>query len=137
MTHRKYTLKLNRTPAHLRATLANAVCSLLMAERIRTTEGRAAAVCRLAERMITLARHGDLHSRRQALRVRKDRGAVAKLFRDLGPRYAKRSGGCTRGVKASFRRGDGAPLAVCELIDTARPVKVRKRKKEEEKKARS
>jgi large subunit ribosomal protein L17 len=114
--------------------LANAVCSLVKLERVCTTEGRAAAVCRFAEEMVTLAKRGDLHSRRQAISRLRDREAVAKLFKELGPRYAQRNGGYTRVVKASFRRGDGAPLAVCELIDTARAVRVRKRKKEEEKK---
>ena len=134
MRHRKYTLKLNRTPAHVRAMLANAVSSLVTEERLTTTQGRAAAVCRLAEKMVTLAKRGDLHSRRLALSVMRDRDAVAKLFKDLGPRYAQRSGGCTRVIKTSFRRGDGAPLAVCELVDTTRPVRVKKPKKEEGKK---
>lgn len=134
MRHRKNTLKLNRTPAHLRAMLANAASSLLTAERIHTTEGKAKAICRLAEKMITLGKRGDLHSRRRAAGVLGDGAAVAKLFKELGPRYASRPGGYTRVVKTVYRRGDGAPMAVCELVGTARPVKVRKAKKEEEKK---
>jgi len=131
MRHRKETLKLNRTPAHMRAMLANAVSSLIKLERLQTTEGRAHAVCRLAEKMVTLAKRGDLHSRRRASSLIHDREAVAKLFKELGSRYAQRSGGYTRIVKASFRRGDGAPMAICELVDTTKPVRVRKPKKEE------
>jgi large subunit ribosomal protein L17 len=115
----------------MRAMLANAVSSLIKLERIQTTEGRASAVCRIAEKMVTLAKRGDLHSRRRALSIIRDRDAVAKLFKDLGPRFAQRSGGCTRIVKASFRKGDGAPMAICELVDTTKPVRVRKSKKEE------
>lgn len=137
MRHRKNTLKLNRKPAHLRAMLANAASSLLTRERIQTTEGRAGAVCRLAEKMITLAKRGDLHSRRHALSIMRDRDAVAKLFKDLGPRYAQRSGGCTRIIKAGIRKGDSAPMAICELVDTAVQVRVRKAKKAEEKKSRA
>jgi large subunit ribosomal protein L17 len=134
MRHRKKTLKLNRKPAHLRAMISNAVCSLVMQERMQTTEGKAGEVCRLAEKMVTLAKKGDLHSRRRALSLMKDRDAVAKLFKDLGPRYAQRNGGYTRVIKAAFRRGDGAPLAVCELVDTTVPVRVKKAKDEEAKK---
>ena len=134
MRHRKYTLKLNRKPAHLRAMLSNAVCSLLTVERIQTTEGKAKAVCRLAEKMVTLGKRGDLHSRRRAASMLGDGDAVTKLFKELGPRYAARAGGYTRVKKASYRRGDGAPMAVCELVGTTRPVKVKKAKKEEEKK---
>ncbi len=131
MRHRKNTLKLNRVPSHMRAMLANAVSSLIKLERIQTTEGRASAVCRVAEKMVTLAKRGDLHSRRRALSIIRDRDAVAKLFKELGPRFAQRNGGCTRIVKASFRKGDGAPMAICELVDTTKPVRVRKSKKEE------
>lgn len=131
MRHKKKTLKLNRTPAHLRAMLANAVCSLIKHERIQTTQGRASAVNGLAEKMVTLAKRGGLHSRRRALSVLHDEEAVSKLFEELGPRYRERNGGYTRSIKTSFRKGDGAPMAVCELIDTTRPVRVKKRKKEE------
>ena len=128
MRHRKNSVKLNRTPAHLRAMLANAVCSLITHERIHTTEGKAGAVCRLAERMITLAKRGDLHSRRRALSILHDEEAVAKLFRELGSRYSGRSGGYTRRVKAFYRKGDGAPMVVCELVGTSVPVKLKKKK---------
>jgi large subunit ribosomal protein L17 len=133
MRHRKRTVKLNRTPAHLRATMANAVSSLIMLERLQTTQGRAREVCRLTERMITLAKRGDLHSRRQALRVLHDKEAVGHLFKDIGPRYMERKGGYTRIIKSLFRKGDGAPMAICELVDTEKPVKLKKSKKEERK----
>jgi large subunit ribosomal protein L17 len=134
MRHRKNTIKLNVTPAHLRANLSNAVCSLIMLERLQTTQGRAGAVCRLAEKMITLSKNENLHSRRQALKVLKDRGAVSKLFNELGPRYKERSGGYTRVIKAAYRKGDGAPMALCELVDTEKPVRIRKKEKDEGKK---
>jgi large subunit ribosomal protein L17 len=111
--------------------LANAASSLLKLERITTTEGRAGAVCQLAEKMISLAKRGDLHSRRRALSVLKDGEAVARLFKDIGPRYSERKGGYTRIIKAGIRKGDGAPLAVCEMVDTEKPVRVRKKKKDE------
>ena len=134
MRHRKRVLKLNRTPAHVRAMLANAVSSLIKLERLQTTESKAAAVCRLTEKMVTLAKRGDLHSRRRAMRVLHDGEAVTKLFKELGPRYGERRGGYTRVVKSSYRKGDGAPMAVCELVDTPKAVRIRKRKKEEGKK---
>lgn len=134
MRHKKKTLKLNRTPAHLRAMLANGVSSLIKLERMNTTESKAAAVCRMTEKMISLAKRGDLHSRRQAMSALHDGDAVTKLFKELGPRYGDRNGGYTRIIKALYRKGDGAPMAICELVDTKVPVKVRKRKKEEGKK---
>lgn len=131
MRHRKNTRKLNRTPAHMRAMLANGVASLIKHERITTTQVRADALCRLAERIVSLAKKGDLHSRRRAIAVLRDKEAVSKLFKVLGPRYKERNGGYTRIMKALFRKGDGAPMAVCELVDTTVPVRVRKAKKDD------
>jgi len=134
MRHRKKTVKLSRKPAHLRAMLANAVCSLLTRERIQTTLGRSGAVCAMAEKMITLAKRNSPAGKRRAQSVIRDRDAVTKLFKDLGPRYAQRTGGYTRIIKSTFRKGDGAPMAIIELVDTTVPVRVRKVKKDEEKK---
>jgi large subunit ribosomal protein L17 len=89
---------------------------LLKEEKIQTTETRAKEVNRLAEKMITLGKRGDLHARRQALAFITDEDVVKKLFDTLGPKYAERSGGYTRIIKGGIRRGDGAPMAVIELV---------------------
>ena len=108
---------MGRTTSHRKAMLANMVTSLLAAERITTTDTRAKAVRRTAEHMITFAKRGDLHARRQVLRLVADKTVVAKLFDELGPRYKSRNGGYTRVVKLGPRRGDGAPMSIVELVD--------------------
>ncbi len=108
--------KLARKKGPRRALLRNMVTSLFIAERIKTTEAKAKEVQRAAEKMITLAKRGNLHSRRQALSYMLDESAVTKLFEIIGPRYEDRSGGYTRLIKASPRRGDGAPMAILELV---------------------
>ena len=97
--------------------LGNMVTSLLEHELINTTSARAKEVRRTADNMITFAKRGDLHSRRQVLRTIANKRIVAKLFEELGPRYSDRSGGYTRIVKADSRRGDGAPMCIVELVD--------------------
>ena len=134
MQHNRAGRKLGRTTAHRRALFRNQLASLLKHERITTTLHKAKDLRPLAEKMVTLGKRGDLHSRRRAASMLGDGDAVTKLFKELGPRYAARAGGYTRVIKASYRRGDGAPMAVCELVGTTRPVKVKKAKKEEEKK---
>jgi large subunit ribosomal protein L17 len=116
MAHRIAGRKLGRPTDHRRALFRNLVTDLLRKERIITTEAKAREVKGLAEKMITLARRGDLHSRRQALRFVYDKAVVEKLFDQLGPRYASRPGGYTRLVKIGPRRGDGAEMAQLELI---------------------
>lgn len=108
--------KLGLLSDHRQAMLRNAVTSLLKEERIETTEKRAKEISRLANKIITLGKRGDLHARRQALAFLTDEKVVAKLFEEMGPRYADRSGGCTRIIKSGFRRGDGAPMAILELV---------------------
>lgn len=108
--------KLGRTMAPRRALLRNMVTSLLAQERIETTEAKAREVQAVAEKMITLAKRGDLHARRQAASYLFDEDVVKKLFDTLGPRYAGRSGGYTRVLKTGTRRGDAAPMAVLELV---------------------
>jgi len=108
--------KLGRRTGHRRAMLRNGVTSLLKEGRIETTETRAREIVRLAEKMISLGKKGDLHSRRQALAFITEEDVVRKLFDTLGPKYAERSGGCVRLVKAGFRRGDGTPMAIVELV---------------------
>jgi large subunit ribosomal protein L17 len=92
------------------------VTSLIIAERIVTTEAKAKEVNRLAEKMITLAKKGDLHARRQALAYMMDENAVTMLFEKIGPRFEARAGGYTRIIKKGYRQGDGAPLVILELV---------------------
>ncbi len=125
MRHRKKTVILSRTSAHRRALAANLVSSLIIHEQVTTTVAKAKAFAPLAERMITLGKKGTLAARRRALQVLRDKDAVAKLFADLGARFASRRGGYTRILKLAFaRKGDGAPLArlmLSELAPAAAP----------------
>jgi len=108
--------RLSRPSDQRRALLRNLVTSLLDAERVTTTLPRAKSAARIAERMITLAKRGDLHARRQAAAYLLDEDVVKKLFDVLGPRFAERNGGYTRVLKLGQRRGDGAPMAVVEFV---------------------
>lgn len=117
MRHRKAGRKLNRTSTHRGALFASLACALIKHEQIATTLPKAKELRRVAERLITLAKRGDLHARRQAYARIRDDDMVAKLFETLGPRYADRPGGYTRVLKAGFRFGDSAPMAVIELVD--------------------
>ena len=96
--------------------MRNLVTSFFLAERIETTEARAKEIQKFAEKMITLAKRGDLHARRQALSFMLDEDAVTKLFEKLGPRFEDRTGGYTRLLKKGYRQGDGASLAILELV---------------------
>ncbi len=116
MRHGKQGRKLNRTASHRKAMLRNMVTSLVEVEAIRTTDAKAKEVRRTAERMITLAKRGDLHARRRALRVIRSGAAVAKLFDEIAPRYVARNGGYTRIVKIGERRGDGAAISLVQLV---------------------
>lgn len=102
---------------HRRAMLRNSVTSLLEAEKITTTETRAKEIKRLTDKMITLAKKGDLHSRRQALAFITTEKVVHKLFTDIAGRYSDRQGGYTRIVRTGYRKGDGAPMVILELVD--------------------
>lgn len=112
MSYRKLGLRSD----HRRAMLRNAATSLLQAEKISTTEDRAKEVRKVAERMITLGKRGDLHARRQALSYLTSDAVVHKLFTDLAQRYRDRQGGYTRLIKTGFRKGDGAPMVIIELV---------------------
>lgn len=116
MRHRKKGRELSRTRSHRQATLRNMATSLFLHERIRTTEAKAKELRPFAERLITLSRRGDLASRRRAGRDVADQVALAKLFDEIGPRYGDRDGGYTRILKLGARSGDGAELAVIELV---------------------
>ena len=117
MRHGKKIAKLGRNPSHRRAMIANMVTSLLSEEKITTTHTRAKELRRSAEHMITFAKRGDLHARRQVLRFVADKQVVTKLFDELGPRYKGRNGGYTRIVKLGPRRGDGTFMSIIELVD--------------------
>lgn len=117
MRHRNQGRKLNRTPAHRSALLASLASALIKHEQIATTLPKAKELRRVTDRLITLAKRGDLHARRLAFSRIRDEAMVAKLFGTLGPRYADRPGGYTRVLKAGFRYGDSAPMAIIELVD--------------------
>jgi large subunit ribosomal protein L17 len=117
MRHRKAGRKLNRTSSHRRALFASLAAALIKHEQIETTLPKAKELKRVADRLITLAKRGTLHARRLASARVRDDAMVAKLFATLGPRYADRPGGYTRVLKAGFRYGDSAPLAIIELVD--------------------
>jgi large subunit ribosomal protein L17 len=117
MRHRNQGRKLNRTPTHRAALLSSLASALIKHEQIATTLPKAKELRRVADRLITLAKRGDLHARRLAFARIRDEAMVAKLFDTLGPRYAARPGGYTRVMKAGFRYGDAAPMAVIELVD--------------------
>ena len=130
MRHLNAGSKLGRNPAHRRATLRNLVTNLIEKERIHTTLLRAKAARPLAERMITLGKRDSLHSRRQAASFLMTPGATKKLFTDLAPRFAERPGGYTRIIRAGWRIGDGAELAILEFIGSELKKKEKKPKKE-------
>lgn len=110
---------LGSSPSHQRQMLANLALSLFEHEKIRTTEAKAKLLRPYAERLITKAKRGTIHDRRRVLTVIEDRAVVHKLFADIGPRFATRNGGYTRVLKLGQRQGDGAPMALIELVDSA------------------
>jgi large subunit ribosomal protein L17 len=117
MRHGKVHRKLNRKPEHRRAMFANMAAALIKHEQIMTTLPKAKDLRPVVEKLITLGKRGDLHARRQAVAKIRDIAMVKKLFEVLGPRYKERNGGYTRVLKAGFRYGDSAPIAVIELVD--------------------
>ena len=138
MRHAKQGGKLSRTSAHRKAMLRNLVTSLLDHERIETTDAKAKELRRLADRMITLGKRGDLHARRQALSVIRKRETTAKLFDELAERFRQRPGGYTRVLKTRRRIGDAAPMSIVELVEpleAPEPEKKASRKKAGKKKA--
>ena len=109
--------RLGGGPAHERLMLANLATSLFEHDRITTTEAKAKRLRPLAERLVTFAKRGDLHARRQVMTVIRDKDVVHKLFAEIGPKFAERPGGYTRIVKVGPRKGDNAPMAVIELVE--------------------
>ena len=116
MRHRKAGNQLARNPSHRRAMLRNMVTSLFKHEQLETTDAKAKAVRPIAEKLITLAKRGDLHSRRQALSYIQEKQVTHKLFDELKGRYMDRQGGYTRIVKKGLRNGDGAALSILQLL---------------------
>ncbi len=117
MRHARGYRRLNRTHEHRKALFANMAGSLIEHEQIKTTVPKAKELKRIIDKLITLGKRGDLHARRQAAAQLKQDKDVAKLFEVLGPRYAERQGGYCRVLKAGFRYGDNAPMAIIELVD--------------------
>ena len=131
MRHRKAGLKLNRTSSHRKAMFRNMVTSLFKHERIRTTDVKAKELRRWADNLITLAKRGDVHARRQALSIVREKDVVHKLFAEAKEKYGTASGGYTRIVKLGRRPGDAAPISSIELIFSEEDKKKKKVKKKE------
>ena len=117
MRHGNAFRKLNRTSSHRTAMFANMAASLIKHEQITTTLPKAKELRPIVEKLVTLAKRGDLHARRLAVSRVRDQDQVRKLFDVIGPRYAERQGGYIRIMKAGFRHGDDAPMAVIEFVD--------------------
>ena len=117
MRHNKTGRKLGRRSDHRKAMFANMAASLIRHEQIVTTLPKAKDLRPIVEKLVTLGKRGDLHARRQAISELRDLDMVKKLFDTIGPRYKARAGGYTRVLKAGFRYGDSAPIAVIEFVD--------------------
>jgi large subunit ribosomal protein L17 len=130
MRHRKAGLKLNRTASHRKAMFRNMVTSLFKHERIRTTDAKAKELRRWADHLVTLAKRGDLHARRQALSIVREKEVVHKLFAEAAEKFGASAGGYTRVVKLGTRPGDAAPIALVELVlPEGKPKKKKSKKK--------
>lgn len=127
MRHRKHTFKIGRTSAHRTALLANQVSSLILSTKIETTLVKAKETKRVAEKMITLAKKGTLHTRRQAISKLRNEEAVRFLFEELAPRFANREGGYTRIIQLGKRIGDGAEMCILQWVDTAEAAPKKKK----------
>jgi len=119
MRYGKSGSKLGRTTSHKKATLRNMATSIIKYEKIRTTDAKAKELKKVADKLVTLGKRGDLHARRQALSFVRDRAMVGKLFDELSARYRDRAGGYTRIMKIGCRAGDNAPISVVEFVQEA------------------
>ena len=119
MRHRKKTVKLGRDSSHREAMMANMVCSLIQEKRIKTTLAKARAIRPLAEKMVTLGKRGDLHSRRLAISRLRSKESVHELFSSIAPACAEREGGYTRILKLGTRPSDASEMAIIEWVDMA------------------
>lgn len=131
MRHRNAGYKLGRNTSHRRALLRNLVTSILMEDRVETTVTKAKAVRPHVEKMITLGKKGDVHSRRQALGYLQTREAVTRLFDTVAPRYGDRNGGYLRIMRSGFRRGDGGEKAFIELLGAEQELDEKREKRAE------
>jgi large subunit ribosomal protein L17 len=134
MRHRNAGIKLGRTASHRKAMFRNMVTSLFKHDRIRTTDVKAKEIRRWADQLVTLAKRGDLHARRQALAIIRERDVVQKLFDEAPKRFGGSQGGYTRVVKIGYRPGDAAPISLVELV-SAKPPKKKPAKKKKAAKA--
>ena len=123
----KFGSKLGRTTSHRKAMLRTMVTSLLKYEKIQTTDMKAKELKKVADKMITLGKRGDLHARRQAASYVRERDVVGKLFGEMSDRYKDRAGGYTRIVKSGYRAGDNAPMSIIEFVRNAEAEKPRKK----------
>ena len=126
MRHNKTGRRLGRKPDHRQHMMRNMVTSFLEHEKITTTDTRAKELRKVVDKMITLGKRGDLHARRQALQVIRDRKVVGKLFEMIAPRYTDRPGGYTRIIRLANRQGDNAPMAIIELVEEEFTPKTKK-----------
>ena len=126
MRHNKSGRRLGRKPDHRQHMMRNMVTSFFEHEKITTTDTRAKELRKVVDKMITLGKRGDLHARRQALQVIRDRQVVGKLFEMIAPRYTERPGGYTRIIKLANRLGDNAPMAIIELVEEEFTPKTKK-----------
>ena len=131
MRHRNAGYKLGRNTSHRRALLRNLVTSILLEDRVETTITKAKAARPHVEKLITLGKKGDLHSRRQALSYLQTREAVARLFDTVAPRYGERNGGYLRIVRTGFQKGDGAEKAYIELLGAEQELDEKRQKRAE------
>lgn len=134
MRHRYFTFKIGRSSAHRTAMIGNQVSSLIMLGQIKTTIVKAKQTRRVAEKMITYAKKGDLHHRRLAISKIRDEEAVKKLFAEIAPKYAERKGGYTRIIRVGQRLGDAAEMCILQLVGEENTVKPAKKKKSAAKK---
>ncbi|RJP60359.1 MAG: 50S ribosomal protein L17 [Deltaproteobacteria bacterium] len=134
MRHQKAGRKLGRTSSHRKAMFRNMLTSLFEHEKIETTDAKAKELRKIAEKIVTLGKKGDLHSRRQVLRVISDKKIAKNLFDQIAPRYQSRNGGYTRIFKVGRRHGDNAPLSLIELIPEENVQKPKKRASGQQKK---
>jgi large subunit ribosomal protein L17 len=128
MRHRNGGFKLGRNTSHRRALLRNLTTSVLLEDRVETTVAKAKAVRPHVEKMITLGKKGDLHSRRQALSFLQTDKAVTRLFETVSPRYGDRQGGYLRIVRTGFQQGDGAEKAFIELLGAEKELSIKRQK---------
>jgi len=137
MRHKKAGKQLSRNTSHRRALLRNIVTSLFKHEQIETTDAKAKSLRPIAEKMITLAKRGDLHARRQALSYLQDKAVTHKLFDELKDRFLDRQGGYVRIVKKGVRKGDAAPISIVQLVPEGEEKKADKKKAKKSKKSKS